>query len=131
MTEYEADPAETDLGKWESQLRKGSLSLAVLATLRKGDSYGLEILRHLKNDASFTVAEGTIYPILSRLKAAGFVDSEWVEAEAGHPRKYFRLTVNGRRYLKQVSRAWYDFAHGMDRLLAPTGEQIHGKRRIS
>jgi PadR family transcriptional regulator, regulatory protein PadR len=128
MTESEA---ETDLGKWESQLRKGSLSLAVLAALRKGDSYGLEILRQLKNDAGFAVAEGTIYPILSRLKAASLVDSEWVEADAGHPRKYFRLTVNGRRYLKQVSRAWYDFAHGMDRLLAPTGEQVHGKRRIS
>src|SRR5260370_19910521 len=114
MTEYETDPAETDLGKWESQLRKGSLSLAVLATLRKGDSYGLEILRHLKNDASFTVAEGTVYPILSRLKAAGFVDSERVGADAPHPRKYCRLTVNARPYLKQVTRASYYSALGMD-----------------
>ena len=131
MTDVEADATEADLAKWESQLRKGSLALAVMATLRKGDSYGLEILRLLKADASFTVAEGTIYPILARLKAAGFVDSEWVEADAGHPRKYFRLTVNGRRYLKLVSRAWYEFAQGMDRLLAPRREQMHGKRRIS
>ena len=58
--------------------------------------YGLEILRRLDADAGMSIPEGTIYPLLSRMKAEGLVDSEWVEADAGHPRKYYRLTDPGR-----------------------------------
>jgi PadR family transcriptional regulator PadR len=125
------DPLEVDLGKWEIQLRKGSLSLAVLASLRNGELYGLEILRRLEQIANFTVAEGTIYPLLNRLKTAGFIESDWVEAEAGHPRKYFRLTVGGRRYLIGLTRTWHEFARGMDQLLAPLEPRVRGKRRAS
>ncbi len=125
------DPFEVDLGKWEIQLRKGSLSLAVLASLWNGELYGLEILRRLEQIANFTVAEGTIYPLLNRLKAAGFIESDWVEAEAGHPRKYFRLTVGGRRYLIGLSRSWHEFARGMNQLLAPLELRGRGKRRAS
>jgi PadR family transcriptional regulator, regulatory protein PadR len=131
MKNAESDPTEVDLGKWESQLRKGSLSLAVLATLWNGELYGLEILRRLEQVASFTVAEGTIYPILNRLKTAGFIESEWVEAEAGHPRKYFRLTVAGQRYLRGLSHTWYEFAQGMNQLLTPLEARFRGKRRAS
>ena len=125
------DPLEVDLGKWEIQLRKGSLSLAVLASLWDGELYGLEILRRLEQIANFTVAEGTIYPLLNRLKTAGFIESDWVEAEAGHPRKYFRLTVVGRRYLIGLSRTWHEFARGMNQLLAPLEPRVRGKRRAS
>lgn len=125
------DPLEVDLGKWEIQLRKGSLSLAVLASLWNGELYGLEILRRLEQIANFTVAEGTIYPLLNRLKTAGFIESDWVEAEAGHPRKYFRLTVGGRRYLIGLTRTWHEFARGMDQLLAPLEPRVRGKRRAS
>src|SRR3954467_14916854 len=88
-------PAEDELGKWETQLRKGGLGLAVLATLWRGRLYGLEILRRLDSEAGLTVPEGTIYPLLNRLKTEGLVASEWVEA-AGHPRKYYSLTDLGR-----------------------------------
>jgi PadR family transcriptional regulator, regulatory protein PadR len=125
------DPLEVDLGKWEIQLRKGSLSLAVLASLWNGELYGLEILRRLEQIANFTVAEGTIYPLLNRLKTAGFIESNWVEAEAGHPRKYFRLTVGGRRYVIGLSRTWHEFARGMNQLLAPLEPRVRGKRRAS
>jgi len=125
------DSLEVDLGKWEIQLRKGGLSLAVLASLWNCELYGLEILRQLEQIANFTVAEGTIYPLLNRLKTAGFVESVWVEAEAGHPRKYFRLTVSGRRYLIGLSGAWHEFARGMDQLLAPLEPRVRGKRRAS
>ena len=131
MSSEDTDPSEVELGKWEIQLRKGSLSLATLATLWNGELYGLEILRRLEQVASFVVAEGTIYPLLNRLKSAGFIESEWVEADAGHPRKYFRLTVSGRRYLIGLSRTWHGFAQGMNRLLAPLEPRIHGKRRAS
>jgi PadR family transcriptional regulator PadR len=111
--------AGDELGKWESQLRKGGLGLAVLATLWSGRLYGLEILRRLEADAGMTVQEGTIYPLLSRLKADGLVDAEWVQAEAGHPRKYYVLTDFGRRRLNDMAASWTSFAGGLDRLLAP------------
>jgi PadR family transcriptional regulator, regulatory protein PadR len=124
-------PLDVDLDKWEIQLRKGSLPLAVLASLWNSELYGLEMLRRLEQIANFTVAEGTIYPILNRLKTAGFIESEWVEAEAGHPRKYFRLTVSGRRYVIGLSGAWHEFARGMNQLLAPLEPRVRGKRRAS
>jgi PadR family transcriptional regulator PadR len=131
MTTEDSDLTEADVGKWEIQLRKGSLSLAALATLWNGELYGLEILRRLEQVANFTVAEGTIYPLLNRLKIAGFVASEWVEADAGHPRKYFRLTVSGRRYLIGLANAWNEFSVGMNRLLDPLEARLRGKRRAS
>jgi len=114
--------AEDELGKWETQLRKGGLGLAVLATLWGGRLYGLEMLRRLDADAGLSVPEGTIYPLLNRLKTEGLVASEWVEAEAGHPRKYYALTELGRARVRDMATAWTSFARGLDRLLAPLKE---------
>lgn len=105
--------------KWEVQLRKGALELAIMAALWSGRLYGLEILRRLAEGSRLVVPEGTVYPLLARLKAEGWVDSEWVETEGGHPRKYYSLTHSGRRHLLQMSRAWSSFAASIDRLLAP------------
>jgi PadR family transcriptional regulator, regulatory protein PadR len=105
--------------KWEIQLRKGSLELAILASLWSGKLYGLEILRTLADGSNLMVPEGTVYPLLARLKAEGWVDSEWVEAEAGHPRKYYSLTPSGRRHVLKMSRSWTSFAASVDRLLRP------------
>lgn len=110
---------EDELSKWETQLRKGGLGLAVLATLWEGRLYGLEILRRLDTEAGLSVPEGTIYPLLSRLKTEGLVTSEWVEADAGHPRKYYALTDLGRARVRGMAGAWESFARGLDRLLAP------------
>ena len=107
------------LQKWEVQLRKGCLELAILACLWSGKLYGLEILRRLADDSSLMVPEGTVYPLLSRLKAEGWVDSEWVEADAGHPRKYYRLTPSGRRHALQMARAFTSFAASLEGLLEP------------
>jgi PadR family transcriptional regulator PadR len=122
--------ANLDLSKWEAQLRKGSLGLAVLASLWGGKLYGLELLRRLESTAGIAVPEGTIYPLLNRLKLAGFVDSEWVEAEAGHPRKYYRLTPAGRLYARKIAGSWKEFAAGIDKLLAPM-ENRHAARKIA
>jgi len=127
----DTEAADIELEKWEIQVRKGSLSLAVLATLWDKELYGLEILRRLEQSAGFTVAEGTIYPLLNRLKTARFIDSEWVEADAGHPRKYFNLTASGRRYVLELARMWDEFAAGINRLLVPLEVRAHGRRRAS
>jgi PadR family transcriptional regulator, regulatory protein PadR len=109
---------DDDVGKWETQLRKGGLGLAVLATLWRGRLYGLEILRRLDSEAGMSVPEGTIYPLLNRLKTEGLVTSEWVEA-AGHPRKYYSLTDVGRARVRDMAASWTSFAAGLERLLAP------------
>ena len=104
--------------KWETQFRKGSLELAILACLAGGKLYGLEILRKL-SECGLAVPEGTVYPLLSRLKSEGLLDSQWVESEAGHPRKYYRLTPGGRRRAAQMAKFWDEFSGSMESLLAP------------
>ena len=77
MRHRESDSSE----RWEAQLRKGCLEMAVLASLWNGRLYGLEILRVLERDSSLVLAEGTIYPILNRLRTESLVRSEWVEGK--------------------------------------------------
>ena len=105
--------------KWETQLRKGCLELAILASLWRGRLYGLEILRVLEESSGLVVNEGTIYPLLSRLKSEGLVDAEWVEGSAGHPRKYYRLTASGRQRATAMASAWKRFAGNLQKLLKP------------
>jgi PadR family transcriptional regulator PadR len=109
---------EYDL-KWEIQLRKGCLELAVMASLWSGKLYGLEILRRFSDIESLMIPEGTVYPLLSRLKQEGWVASEWVESETGHPRKYYRLTPAGRRQALKMVRSWSRFSAKLDQLLTP------------
>lgn len=104
---------------WEAQLRKGCLEMAILMSLWQARLYGLEILRVLADKSQLQVAEGTLYPILSRLKAEGLLQSEWVEAEAGHPRKYYWLTPAGRRRAREMGTAWNQFSASLEVLLEP------------
>ena len=106
-------------GPWEAQLRKGAVEMAALAALWNGRLYGLEIIRFLEQHSQLVLAEGTVYPILNRLKAEAMLTSEWVEADAGHPRKYYSLTGAGRQRLRLMAAAWTDFARGVDNLLQP------------
>ena len=105
--------------KWEAQMRKGCLEMAVLASLWSGRLYGLEILRVLERDSALVLSEGTIYPILNRLRSEGLVQSEWVEAEAGHPRKYYQLTAAGRDRATRMAETWTQFSAGLGCLIEP------------
>jgi len=116
-------PAPDHIDKWEVQLRKGCLELAILGSLWDGRQYGLEILRTLKRDSELVLSEGTVYPLLSRLKADGLLESEWVEADAGHPRKYYRLTRTGRRRAVQMARLWSRFSASLAEQLGPLLEE--------
>ena len=116
----ESDEREQLSGdKWEVQLRKGCLELAILAALWGGRLYGLEILRRLEDDSNLIVSEGTVYPLLSRLKALGLMSSEWVESEGGHPRKYYALTKSGKQRVLQMAIIWTRFSSSMRKLLGP------------
>jgi len=113
-------PTDSDsVDKWEVQLRKGCLELAILASLWGGRLYGLELLRVLEKESDLVITEGTVYPLLSRLRAEGLLDAEWVEAELGHPRKYYRLTAAGRRRAVAMAQIWSRFSAKLDGLLRP------------
>ena len=105
--------------KWEVQLRKGCLELAILSALWGRRRYGLEILRLIESDSELIISEGTIYPLLTRLKALGWVESEWVESDSGHPRKYYALTAAGRQRALEMAAIWERFSSSMGRMLAP------------
>lgn len=108
--------------RWEAQLRKGAIEMAALAALWGRRLYGLEIIRFLELHSHLVLAEGTIYPILNRLKAEGSLTAEWVEAEAGHPRKYYSLTSAGEERARKMVAAWVDFSRGLDKLIEPVLE---------
>ena len=116
---YLAMPTATEHeDRWGAQIRKGSLDLVILAVLWNERLYGLEILRRLQS-ASLDVAEGTLYPILMRLKDDGLLESAWVEAEAGHPRKYYWLTRAGRQRTRSMVQSWHAFAQSVSELVLP------------
>ncbi len=101
---------------WQEQLRRGGLDLAILLTVSAGPRYGLAIIQHLEAFTDLVVTEGTIYPILGRLSREGLLEGEWVEGEAPHARKYYRLTRAGAKRLADMKAQWRSFADKIDRL---------------
>ena len=89
----------------KAQMRKGVLEYCILAILKNDDAYTSEILSSLKN-AEMIVVEGTIYPLLTRLKNAGLLTYRWEESTSGPPRKYYVLTENGGMFLKELDKTW-------------------------
>ena len=87
------------------QMRKGIMEYCVLAILANGDEYAPAIISELK-EAEMIVVEGTLYPLLTRLKNAGYLTYRWEESVQGPPRKYYTLTEEGRSYLTQLHEAW-------------------------
>src|SRR5438270_6786828 len=109
----------SDLDRWEAQLRKGSLEMAVLAALAPGRNYGLEIIRALERHSDLVLSEGTVYPILNRLREDGLLTSSWVESETGHPRKYYALTRKGYERAAHMAEIWMQFTSGVTTLVRP------------
>ena len=91
----------------KSQMRKGVLEYCILNILDNNDAYTSDILKELK-DAKMIVVEGTVYPLLTRLKNAGYLAYRWEESTSGPPRKYYLLTDKGREFLSMMDTAWAD-----------------------
>jgi len=110
---------DTRKGSITRELRRGSLELIVLHLLDAGEAYGYEIVTKLTRETAgaLEVTDGTLYPVLYRLERAGFVDVRWDTPERGVPRKYYRLTDDGRRELATLRQDWFAFADAMARLL--------------
>jgi PadR family transcriptional regulator PadR len=105
-----------------SQLRKGVLEYCVLALLRDGERYGFELVRALSEADGLLVSEGTIYPLLSRLRRDDLVSTSWRESESGPPRRYYRLTDTGENALGEFSAEWIRFRDAVDALVTTQGE---------
>jgi PadR family transcriptional regulator PadR len=91
---------------WTTQLRKGVLELCILNIIGAGRIYGYDIVRHLRLVEALVVSEGTIYPILSRLKRDGLVRTTLEESPSGPARKYYELTRRGEQLLADMNRYW-------------------------
>lgn len=96
-------------------IRKGLLELVVLKTIAKKKAYAADILSQL-NKTEFATQEGTLYPMLSRMRREGTVEYEWVESEAGPPRKYYQLTTEGKKQLKTLLNYWDQLHEAIDQL---------------
>ena len=98
--------SDTFYDNWTTQLRKGLLELAILNSLGSGPLYGYDIVRRLGDVDSLVINEGTVYPILSRLRNEQYVESYIEESSSGPPRKYYRLTPRGREELRRMNTHW-------------------------
>jgi len=107
-----------------TELRRGVLEHCVLAVVRDEESYAFDIVRHLASAGELVTSEGTIYPLLSRLRRDHLVTTTWRESDAGPPRRYYRITDEGRRSLAVFADDWARFRDAVD---AVVGRQARGE----
>lgn len=105
------------IDKWESQLKKGMLDFVILLCLQLQESYGYRLIRRIKEVSSLDISEGTIYPLLNRLKKDELITSKWVELESGIPRKYYQITERGKNVLSDMIKSWDQFNNSIKSLL--------------
>ncbi|MCH5335078.1 MAG: PadR family transcriptional regulator [Alistipes sp.] len=110
--------ASTNDENAKAQMRKGILEYCILSILSREDSYAPKIISYLKQ-TDMIVVEGTLYPLLTRLKNAGYLTYRWEESPQGPPRKFYMLTASGRDYLRMLDEAW-------DELVAQIAAIRHG-----
>ncbi len=99
----------------KAQMRKGILEYCILSILNKHDAYVGELLESLKR-AELIVVEGTIYPLMTRLKNAGLLSYRWEESTGGPPRKYYHLTDQGKNALQELAQTWEDLQNSVQHI---------------
>lgn len=97
----------------KAQMRKGILEFCILSVLKEREAYTSEILETLK-EAKLLVVEGTVYPLLTRLKNDGLLQYRWEESTSGPPRKYYELTEIGRQFLQELNNTWSELANAVN-----------------
>lgn len=107
--------------KWDIQIRKGTLELVILAALNGRVLYGLELLNLLHQFETLKITEGTLYPLLDRLKRDGVVSAKWQQEGEARPRKYYKLTDAGHAKLTSVSQRWQQATADINHLLSHPG----------
>ena len=104
------------LSKISAQMRKGILEFLILSIISKGEAYASDILETLKKN-KLIVVEGTLYPLLSRLKKEGLISYYWVESTSGPPRKYYKLTTQGQEILNVMKSVWTELDSAVNNII--------------
>ncbi len=102
-------------------MRKGVLEFCILSIIRQGEVYPSDIVEKMRS-ANLHTLEGTLYPLLTRLKNAGLLTYRWVESNSGPPRKYFVMTESGLEFYGELERTWNELADAVKALTAPQQE---------
>lgn len=104
----------------QSQMRKGILEFCILSIIRRAEAYPSDIVEETKT-AGLSLLEGTLYPLLTRLKNSGMLTYRWVESSSGPPRKYFSLTPEGEAFYKELEATWHELSNAVSLLTTPAG----------
>jgi PadR family transcriptional regulator PadR len=107
---------DLDIENTKAQMRKGILEFCVLLTIAQGEAYPSDILKELK-EFNLIVVEGTLYPLLTRLKTEKMLDYRWEESKSGPPRKYYKLTAEGKSALKALEKNWLELSESIKLLI--------------
>lgn len=105
-----------DIEKAKAQMRKGVLELCILSVLSKGNAYSNDIIDQLK-EAQLIIVEGTLYPLLTRLKNEGYLQYKWEESQQGPPRKYYELTELGINTLNSLKEIWIELSNSINKII--------------
>ncbi|MDI9878648.1 PadR family transcriptional regulator [Flectobacillus longus] len=116
-----------DLENAKVQMRKGILEFCILQIISRGEVYASDMLEELTS-AKIMVVEGTLYPLLTRLKNSGLLDYKWVESSSGPPRKYYVLTDNGKTFLEQLETTWKELQESVVQIIQ---DSYHKKQEAS
>ncbi|MFN8700462.1 MAG: PadR family transcriptional regulator [Flavobacteriales bacterium] len=111
-----------DIENAKAQMRKGVLEFCILSVLQRGEAYPSDILGELKK-AHLIVVEGTLYPLLTRLKNDGLLTYRWEESTQGPPRKYYSITENGKIFLRELRKTWDELAHAVNQTTNPQSHE--------
>jgi len=111
-----------DIQNTQSQMRKGVLEFCILSIIRQGEVYPSDIVDKMKS-ANLNILEGTLYPLLTRLKNAGYLTYRWVESNSGPPRKYFLMTEQGLQFYSELERTWNELADAVQQLTSRNGKE--------
>ena len=101
--------------KTKAQMRKGVLEYCILAIISEKEVYASDIIFQLK-EAELIVVEGTLYPLLTRLKNDGLLSYRWEESKTGPPRKYYEITAAGKKFLEGLDKSWNDLVEAVNKL---------------
>jgi PadR family transcriptional regulator PadR len=105
------------MDRWETQLRKGVVELAVLASIAHQETYGYRIVEQLQRLDGLALTESTVYPVLTRLARDGYLAIRTEPSSAGPPRRYYRLTTDGQRRLRRLAESWKTISRSLFALL--------------
>ncbi len=116
-----------NIEKTKAQMRKGVLELCILSIISERDAYASDIIGKLK-DSELIVVEGTLYPLLTRLKNEGYLDYRWEESKSGPPRKYYQLTELGTTFLSELELGWTSLVATVNEIISKKRTEVDQKQ---